>query len=179
MDNWTEIQKLIVQLGLTIFAGLLVLTIAIRSIDTFGARLQLSKLVLSPIRLILKWAGFLIILAACLHPFGVNIGTYIASVLGLVAIGFVAVWSVLSNVSCTFILILLKPFRVNDVIDLVGEDVRGRVVDLNLVFTTLKTEEGDEVKIPNNLFFQKILRKKDGQGSISLAEQIYEKKPAD
>ncbi len=179
MENWTETQKLILQLGLTIFVGLTVLLALIRGLDTFGTKFQMSKLALSPLRFILKWSGFLMVLGACLHPFGVNIGAYIVSVLGLVAIGFVAVWSLLSNISCTFILILLKPFRVNDVIEFVGEEVRGRVVDLNLIFTTLKTEEGDEMKIPNNMFFQKVLRKKEGQGSVSLGEQLYEEKPVE
>jgi small-conductance mechanosensitive channel len=179
MEDWTETQKLLLQLGLTLLIGLVVLLVVLRGLETFGKKFQLSRLALSPLRFIVKWAGFLIVIAACLHPLGVNIGHYILSVLGLVAIGFVAVWSVISNVSCTFILILLKPFRVDDVIEFVGEEVQGRVVDLNLIFTTLKTSEGDEIKIPNNLFFQKILRKKEGKGLISLGEQLYEEKPAE
>lgn len=35
----------------------------------------------------------------------------LGTVLGLVAIGFVAVWSVLSNFLCTFALIIVKPPR--------------------------------------------------------------------
>lgn len=182
MEDWTEIQKLWLQLGLTIFVGVSLLFLLIRGLDTFGKKFQLSSMALSPLRFIMKWAGLLIVVGACLHPFGVNIGTYILSVLGLIAIGFVAVWSVLSNISCTFLLILIKPFLVDDVVELMeiaGEsNVKGRVVDLNLIFTTLKTEDGDEIKIPNNLFFQKVIRKKTGDGKVTLAEQLYEESPA-
>lgn len=178
MQAWIDTHKLWFQFGVTLLIGSVILIVLIRALDGLGKRFQLSNLALSPLRFVIKWAGILILVGASLHPFGVNIGAYIASVLGLVAIGFVAVWSLLSHISCTFLLILIKPFRVDDIIEFVGEEVKGRVVDLNLFFTTLETEDGDEMKIPNNQFFQKVLRKKSGEGKVSLAEQLYEESPA-
>jgi len=178
MDTWSETEKVWWQVGLTAAFGFAILLILMRGLDGVGKKFQLSKLALSPLRFVLKWVGILIIIGSCLQPFEVNIVAYIASVLGLVAVGFVAAWSLLSNLSCTFLLILLKPFQVDDVIEFTGEEVRGRVVDLNLFFTTLKAEDGDEIKIPNNQFLQKILRKKAGNGAVSLAEQLYEDTPA-
>lgn len=179
MENWTESQKLLLQSGLTLAVGFTLLFMLIRGLESVGAKFQLPRLALSPLRFVIKWAGLLVIVGACLHPFGVNIGHYILSVMGLVAIGFVAVWSLLSNISCTFLLILLKPFQVDDTVEFVGEEVKGRVVDLNLIFTTLKTEDGDEIKIPNNQFFQKALKRRLGTGKVSLGEQLYELKPAE
>jgi len=179
MDTWSETEKLWLQIGLTAVFGFAILLVLLRGLDGVGKKFQLSKLALSPLRFVFKWVGLLIILGACLQHFEINLGAYIASLLGLVAVGFVAAWSLLSNLSCTFLLILLKPFKVNDLIEFIGEDVKGRVVDLNLFFTTLKADDGDEIKIPNNQFFQKVLRKKAGEGRVSLAEQLYEELPAE
>jgi small-conductance mechanosensitive channel len=41
------------------------------------------------------------------------------------------------------------------------ENLKGRVMDRNLMFTTLSEESGSVLQIPNNLFFQKIFRVSD------------------
>ena len=38
------------------------------------------------------------------------------------------------------------------------ENVKGRVIDRNLMFTALREESGSVIQIPNNLFFQKMFR---------------------
>jgi len=93
----------------------------------------------------------------------------ISATLAALAIGFVAAWSVLSNVTAALLVLTFRPFRIGDSVELVdlgGDSLGGRVVDMNLMFTTLvtqgaeaKTDAGPEfLQIPNNLFFQKILR---------------------
>lgn len=86
-----------------------------------------------------------------------NFWTFISTVLGLVAIGFLAVWSVLSNLSSTVFLLGLKPFKVGDHIAIVGEEVNGEVIDINPMFTTLRQRNGDLFTVPNNQFFQKAI----------------------
>lgn len=84
------------------------------------------------------------------------------------AVAFFAAWSVLSNVFCTFLILTTRPFRLHDQIELVenGEQrgLRGQVTDVNLIYTTLResTAEGEpasELRIPNSLFFQRVLRR--------------------
>jgi small-conductance mechanosensitive channel len=67
-----------------------------------------------------------------------------------------------------------QPFRVGDVIEVLeGGDkpgVKGRVLDINLVYTTLSEETegaGTTLQLPNSLFFQRIVRRwNDGSSSL-------------
>ncbi len=83
------------------------------------------------------------------------------------AVAFFAAWSVLSNIFCSLLIFVMRPFRLFDHIELLeGGDkpgLRGQVVDVNLVYTTLE-ETDDEgrptvLQVPNNLFFQRTTRR--------------------
>lgn len=90
------------------------------------------------------------------------------------AVAFFAAWSVLSNLFCAILIYTTQPFRVGDVIEVLeGGDkpgVKGRVLDINLVYTTLAEESegaGTTLQLPNTLFFQRIVRKwNDGSASL-------------
>ena len=75
------------------------------------------------------------------------------------AIGFVAVWSALSDVLCSFLLLGARPFRIGENVSFVGEEVAGRVEGIALLYTTLRCEDGDQLLIPNTLFLQKGIRR--------------------
>lgn len=83
------------------------------------------------------------------------------------AVAFFAAWSVLSNIFCTLLIAMTKPFRLNDHIELLenGEKpgLKGRVIDINLIYTTLQEvneQQSDTcLQIPNSLFFQRTLRR--------------------
>lgn len=125
-----------------------------------------------------------IIVAAVVLLFGVfgfdlgGMWTMFTTVGALVAVGFIAVWSVLSNWLCTFVILLTRPFSIGDEVEFAGEPVKGRVVDINFVYTTLHAEDGASVQVPNNLFFQKVLRRRRGVGQVALAEQLRSREPA-
>ena len=83
------------------------------------------------------------------------------------AVAFFAAWSVLSNIFCSLLIFIMRPFRLLDHIELLeGGDkpgLRGQVIDVNLVYTTLE-ETDDEgratvLQVPNNLFFQRTTRR--------------------
>ncbi|WP_284079429.1 mechanosensitive ion channel family protein, partial [Herbaspirillum aquaticum] len=90
------------------------------------------------------------------------------------AVAFFAAWSVLSNLFCAILIYTTQPFRVGDVIEVLeGGDkpgVKGRVLDINLVYTTLSEETegaGTTLQLPNSLFFQRIVRRwNDGSSSL-------------
>ena len=83
------------------------------------------------------------------------------------AVAFFAAWSVLSNIFCTLLIAMTKPFRLNDHIVLLenGEKpgLKGRVIDINLIYTTLQEvneqQSDTRLQIPNSLFFQRTLRR--------------------
>jgi small-conductance mechanosensitive channel len=39
-------------------------------------------------------------------------------------------------------------------------EVEGKVIDIGLFFVELKTKEGKEISLPNNIFIQKMIKKK-------------------
>ena len=97
-----------------------------------------------------------------------SLWTVITGFLAVAAIAFFAAWSVLSNIFCTLLIVTSRPFRLNDKIELLenGEKagLRGQVVDVNLIYTTLREVGPDGqsesvLQIPNSLFFQRIVRR--------------------
>lgn len=95
--------------------------------------------------------------------------TIISAGLAAIAIGFIAAWSMLSNATAALLVLTFRPFRLGDRVELVeagGSSIGGRVVDINLMYTTLSLEpaEGAQsadpqfLQVPNSFFFQKVLR---------------------
>lgn len=141
----------------------------------------LPRLAFAPVRLMLRYAILAVATALILSLWGFQLGTILAllgTVLGLVAIGFVAVWSVLSNFLCALVLVLFKPFSVGDEVELTGGDgVKGKVIDLSLIFTTLEIGPDETVLVPNNTFFQRIFKRRVGSVTVGLDHQLRQNKP--
>lgn len=121
-----------------------------------------------------RGASFLITAAALLlimEQFGMSptvLWTALTGFVAVAAVAFFAAWSVLSNIFCTLLIVTTRPFRLHDYVELLeGGDkpgLRGQVIDVNLLYTTLKewtpgSEAGSVLQIPNNLFFQRTLRR--------------------
>lgn len=103
--------------------------------------------------------------------------TTLTAFLAMVAVGFVAVWSVLSNFFCALILMIARPFDVGDTVEFVGDNARGKVIQFNLLYTTVRDadDETQVIQIPNNFFFQKMIRRRMGQATVSLDQQLKQK----
>lgn len=84
----------------------------------------------------------------------------IMAALSLIAIGFVAMWSILSHMLASVLIVIFRPFEVGDRVEILGEDdIIGEVTDLNPVYTTLRATDGGTLQVPNNVFFQKALKR--------------------
>lgn len=107
-----------------------------------------------------------------LERLGVSAAVLWAAFTGFAAVGavaFFAVWSVLSNIFCSVLIFATRPFRMYDTIEVLenGEKagLKGRVVDINVIYTTLQEEgtpdgrSGPTLQIPNSLFFQRAVRR--------------------
>lgn len=120
-------------------------------------------------------SGFLIYGAALvltLERLGVSgtvLWTAFTGFAAVAAVAFFAAWSVLSNIFCTVLIFATRPFRLYDQVEILenGEKpgLRGQVVDIGLVYTTLQ-EPGDGgvhppnlLQVPNIMFFQRIVRR--------------------
>ena len=56
------------------------------------------------------------------------------------------------------LLAIWRPFRLGDNVELLPENLKGRAIDRNLMFTVLREDSGALLQVPNNLFFQKMFR---------------------
>lgn len=110
-----------------------------------------------------RWLVIGVLATAALLALGIDLQglwSMLVAMLSLVAIGFVAMWSILSHMLASILLVIFRPFEVGDCVEIVGDDpVLGEVTDLNPVYTTLRTADGGTLQIPNNLFFQKVLKR--------------------
>jgi small-conductance mechanosensitive channel len=138
-----------------------------------AARLRLSyETVLIATRLSI---GALWIIAAMLvlEIWGVSVGglwTLLVSVATVVGVGFLATWTMISNITASFFIAFWRPFRLGDTIEMLPENLSGRVIDRNLMFVVVREDSGTIIQVPNNLFFQKMF-KVSGDGNRTLFEE--------
>jgi small-conductance mechanosensitive channel len=96
-----------------------------------------------------------------LNVWGIGLGGIWAvgvSAITIIGVGFIATWAIISNFTASFFLVLWRPFYLGQIVEILPENLKGRVIGRNLMFTTLYEESGSVLQIPNNLFFQKIFR---------------------
>lgn len=87
---------------------------------------------------------------------------FIASVMTVIGIALFAQWSHLSNLTSGVIIFFNHFVRLDDTIVIMDKDyaVEGRISDIGLFFIKLKTKDGEEISLPNNVFLQKMIKKK-------------------
>lgn len=164
-----------------IVGAVLLRMISARLLLLLADNTSMSKEMVTPFIRLMRGTITVVALILILGVFGFNLGglwTLLATILGMIAIGFVAVWSLLSNMSATVIILMTQPFQVGDDVEIAGDPVKGRVIDLNFFFTTLLDEDGRLIQVPNNLFFQKTLKRRRNGATVSLAFQLNSATPA-
>ena len=79
-------------------------------------------------------------------------------ILALIAVAFFAVWSLVGNILAGMIIYFTTPFKINDLIEVMPDGIKGKVLTINTFFTVLIDEDDNYINIPNSLFFQKYVR---------------------
>ncbi len=116
-------------------------------------------------QVILKTVNFMTILMIIVFAFGIwglkgiQVFTFLTSVLTVIGVAFFAQWSLLSNITAGFILFFNHPLKIGDKINIVDSTphLKGQVVDIALFFMHLKDDNGVEFLIPNSVVVQKTL----------------------
>ncbi|MFZ9683711.1 MAG: mechanosensitive ion channel domain-containing protein [Cephaloticoccus sp.] len=166
---------------LVLIGGLICQLAVSRALTLLARQTRLTDTDVLPLRKVARLVVYGVTFILVLGVFGFELGgiwAMLSTILAMVAIGFVAVWSILSNTTATLLLLVLRPFQIGDTIELQSENMKGRVVDLNFFFTTLEAEDGATFQVPNNLFFQKVVKRTAHAQSIPLAEQLNRPAPA-
>lgn len=185
-DTLFEAGIVLMNIFLILIAAWIVLRLIHRGIRILERKELLAVPILLAARKTVRWVAWIAAAMLILQQIGVsvsNVWTVISAAVAMIAIGFVAVWSVLSNLLCTVMLMIFHPFRIGDEIEIIDPamttGVSGRVRNIDLMFTTLTdvTASADTpaiFQIPNNLLFQKIIRRKGGERTFSLDKQLFE-----
>lgn len=171
VSTWRDPLIRAAQVVMILLLAWLVQRFLTRGITRLGNRYpQLPVELLMPLRGLVRWlilgSAFMLVL----ERLGVSAEVLWGALTGFVAvaaIAFFAIWSVLSNLFCALLIFALGPFRIGECVEVIESadkpGVRGRVLAINLFYTTLEDLSGDApgtwVQIPNSLFFQKAVRR--------------------
>ncbi|MFI0546965.1 MAG: mechanosensitive ion channel domain-containing protein [Brachymonas sp.] len=123
-----------------------------------------------PIKGLMRWLIISGSVLMILEVLGVSAAVLWTAFSGFAAVGavaFFAAWSVLSNFFCALLIMAVRPYRLGDTIEVLEAldktGVQGRVVDINMLYTTLEEQRTDGgrsvVQLPNIFIFQKGLRR--------------------
>ena len=104
---------------------------------------------------ILKWVILLIVLIAVLGLFGIE-ATSLVAILGAatLAIGL-ALQGTLSDIAAGFMLIIFRPYKLGQFVDIGGTS--GTVKDVNLFITELVTPDNVQIIVPNGQAWGKVI----------------------
>jgi len=166
---WVEPIWLGVQILLILLAGYFTQRFVAKGLTRLGERYPFPPQLMMPLRGGLRWLIMGSALLFVLERLGVSatvLWTALSGFVAVAAVAFFAMWSVLSNLLCAVLIFTVGPFRIGDVVELVDTldkpGVKGRVIAINLLFTTLMEMPeagGALVQVPNSQFFQKSVRR--------------------
>lgn len=170
MQEWLEIAVPVLQIFLVILGAWLLHYLFKRVIKRASAHYDFPHELLMPIHTVVRWLIFAGAVLLILERLGVSASVLWSAFTGFATVGavaFFAAWSVLSNLFCALLIFTVGPFRVGDHIELLDTAEKpgalGRVVDINLLYTTLEDVTspvpGTLLQIPNSLIFQRITRR--------------------
>ena len=173
--DWLEIIVPGLQILLILLVAWLLQYLLRRAVSRVGRHYLLPVELTMPLKGLLRWTIMLAALMLVLERVGVSATVLWTAFTGFATVGavaFFAAWSVLSNLFCAFLIFTVRPYRLGDSIELLDvaekPGARGRVVDINLLYTSLEDSDsptpGTLLQIPNALIFQRVVRRwKGGQ----------------
>ena len=141
--SWLEIGQALLTLVVCILVIRLVMGLVKRHIDKLPLDKTLTRFISSTIKTILYFVACLIIA----DKLGIPI-TSLLAVFSLVGLAFsLAIQDSLANLFCGLSILLSKPFKLDDYIQING--VEGAVNNIGLIYTRLVTPDNKTILVPN------------------------------
>lgn len=174
--------KLIGLVAALVVAALVVDRLVVTALQALYVSGRLPESISNLIRRWVRGLLTVIVVLAAITLAGYSIDrlwTSLLALIGLIAIGFVAVWSMLSNILATFMILIWRPFNVGDRVEIQPDGIKGRVVDISFMFTMLRADSGAQISVPNSMFLQKFVHRERAAAAPrrTLAEQLVAEKP--
>lgn len=177
VQEWLEVIVPGAQILLILFVAWLLQRTLRRLVRRASAHYQLPDELLVPINGLIRWIIIASALLLVLERMGVSATVLWTAFTGFATVGavaFFAAWSVLSNLFCALLIFTVRPYRIGDYIEVLDTaekpGAKGRVVDINLLYTTLEDHSAAQsdahgsawLQIPNSLIFQRVVRRFNG-----------------
>ena len=148
-----QAPSLVLAIGIfTLFwvSGTILKTIVRRKMDEKSPHANIAKVLAGIVKNIMLIVG----LITALGTLGINISAIVAG-LGLTGFAFgFAFKDMLSNFISGILIFIYEPFKLGDTIEVEGKT--GKVIDINLRYVTIKTEN-QKVLIPNSISVSKVI----------------------
>lgn len=174
VQDWLDLIVPGLQILAILVAALVLQRLLRRLLRRAGEHYQWPIELTVPINGLLRWIILGSTVLLVLERLGVSATVLWTAFTGFATVGavaFFAAWSVLSNLFCALLIFTVGPFRLGDYIEVLDTaekpGAKGRVVDINLLYTTLEDFGADEqhpafIQIPNALVFQRVVRRWKG-----------------
>lgn len=171
VQDWLDVLVPSLQIALIVALAWLVNRLLGRILRRAGQHYDVPDKWLLPLCGVVRWLIVLAALLLVLGRLGVSASVLWTAFTGFAAVGavaFFAAWSVLSNLFCALLIMIAQPFRLGDDVEVLDSaekpGAKGRVVDINLLYTTLRESETPRrlLQIPNALIFQRVVRRWPG-----------------
>ncbi len=161
----TELELKILETAIAVVLFVLIRAVIIKLIKSSVTRSLLHKTRGKIVKKFLQIVLIAITSLFILTVWGVDqseLFMFMASVLTVIGIALFAQWSHLSNITSGIIIFFNHSVKLDDTISIIDKDfnVEGRISDIGLFFVRLKTKDGEEVSLPNNIFLQKMIKKR-------------------
>ena len=154
-DKPLELGMLALNLLITILIGLIVIKLILSFARRALKRSSLDGVLYTFIINAIKAVSAIILVTMCLGILGVQMSTIVA-VLGAAGAAIaLALKDSLANIAGGVMIIVTKPFSRDDYIDI--GTVSGKVKDIDLFLTTLRTYDNKTITVPNGLVNTSIL----------------------
>ncbi|WP_319552995.1 mechanosensitive ion channel family protein [uncultured Vibrio sp.] len=176
MNNWIQLDQLNQyfnegSLGYKVLMGIIVLItyrilkrVANRAILNLASSKGVKKARLSFIQRCFNVA--LLFLTASVFAIVTGIGygdvsLFLSSIFAVLGVAFIAQWSILSNITASFLIFFVFPYRVGDRIKVVDkdEDISGEIQEISMFHVLIKHDSGNLITYPNNQILQKAVLK--------------------
>ena len=154
----------IIETVIAILVFIVLRIILIKSVEKTIKKNLLQKTRGKIIKKIINLVLLIIAIGYIIITWGVDqskIAVIISSVLAIVGVAFFAQWSILSNITSGLIIFFNHPVKLDDTITVMDKDyhIEGRVSDIGLFFVIIKTNEGEQITLPSNIFMQKMIKR--------------------
>lgn len=135
-----------------------------RIIDKAGVRFSYHKSRVKIVKKVVNLVLYIVLFVILFLIWGIDpseLIAYVASLLTVMGIAFLAQWSIISNITSTLIIFFNHQVNIGDTIVILDKEyhIEGKISDIGIFFIIIKVNENEYVSLPSNVFMQKMIKK--------------------